>query len=81
MAAVEVKGAFLTVNQQQPTRVRCVNAAGIEVSYMLGKVLPGQRDGSLLWHKDLVQFLGNTKLKMKEHMHILQCFFQNVAIA
>ena len=48
MAAVDVKGAFLTVNQQQPTRVRCVNAAGIEVSYMLGKVLPGQRDGSLL---------------------------------
>ena len=34
---------------------------------MLGRVLPGQRDGSLLWHKDLVQFLGETKLKMTEN--------------
>ena len=67
MAAIDVKDAFLTVNQQQPTRVKCVNAAGVEVWYMLGKVLPGQRDGSLLWHKDLVQFLGGTKLQMKEH--------------
>ena len=58
MLAVDVKDAFLTVCQQQPTRVRCKDAAGVTVSYMLGRVLPGQRrDGSLLWHKDLVKFL------------------------
>ena len=25
--------------------------------FILGKVLPGQRDGSLLWHRDLAGFL------------------------
>ena len=70
MLAVDVKDAFLTVCQQQPTRVRCTDgtdAAGVTVSYMLGRVLPGQRDGSLLWHKDLVKFLAETSLKMAEN--------------
>ena len=66
MLAVDVKDAFLTVCRQQPTRVRCTDAAGTTISYMLGRVLPGQRDGSLLWHKDLVKFLAETKLKMTE---------------
>ena len=47
MLAVDVKDAFLIVCQQQPTRVRCTEAAGITVSCMLGRVLQGQRDGSL----------------------------------
>ena len=37
------------------------------ISYSLGRVLPGQRDGSLLWHEDLVKFLGNNSLKMVEN--------------
>ena len=66
MLAVDVKDAFLTVCQQQPTRVLGTDAAGV-ISYMLGRVLPGQRDGSLLWHKDLVKFLAETNLKMSEN--------------
>ena len=37
------------------------------ISYSLGRVLPGQRDGSLLWHEDFVKFLGNNSLKMVEN--------------
>ena len=37
------------------------------ISYSLGRVLPGQRDGSLLWHKDLVKFLEGSSLKMAEN--------------
>ena len=67
MLAIDVKDAFLTVAQEQPTRVRCTDASGTSVSYSLGRVLPGQRDGSLLWHKDLVKFLENSSLKMAEN--------------
>ena len=67
MLAIDVKDAFLTVEQEQPTRVRCTAADGTSISYSLGRVLPGQRDGSLLWHKDLVKFLSNTSLKMAEN--------------
>ena len=67
MLAIDVKDAFLTVEQEQPTRVRCTDASGTSISYSLGRVLPGQRDGSLLWHKDLVKFLGNSSLKMVEN--------------
>ena len=62
MLAIDVKDAFLTVAQEQPTRVRCTDASGISISYSLGRVLPGQRDGSLLWHKDLVKFLEGSSL-------------------
>eukprot|EP00435_Cladocopium_sp_Y103_P018098 s929_g4.t1 len=55
MLALDVKDAFLIVLQEQPTRVRCTNA------------LPGQREGSLLWHRDLVQFISERILQMKEH--------------
>ena len=67
MLAIDVKDAFLTVAQEQPTRVRCTDASGTSVSYSLGRVLPGQRDGSLLWHKDLVKFLESSSLKMAEN--------------
>lgn len=67
MLAVDVKDAVLSVCQEQPTRVRCTNAAGITMSYMLGRVLPGQRDGSLLWHKALVRFLAESSLNMTEN--------------
>ena len=67
MLAIDVKDAFLTVAQEQPTRVRCTDASGTSISYSLGRVLPGQRDGSLLWHKDLVKFLESSSLKMAEN--------------
>ena len=66
MLAIDVKDAFLTVKQEQPTRVRCTDASGKSVSYSLGRVLPGQRDGSLLWHRDLVKFVGESSLGMTE---------------
>ena len=65
MLAIDVKDAFLTVKQEQPTRVRCTDASGRSVSYSLGCVLPGQRDGSLLWHRDL-KFVGESSLGMEE---------------
>ena len=40
MLAIDVKDAFLTVKQEQPTRVRCTDASGKSVSYSLGRVLP-----------------------------------------
>lgn len=59
MASIDVKDAFPTVQQEVPTRVTCTaDAAGSSVSYSLGRVLPGQRDGSLLWYKDLAPFVG-----------------------
>eukprot|EP00435_Cladocopium_sp_Y103_P035698 s4054_g9.t1 len=51
MASIDVKDAFLTVPQETPTTVRCQLADGQTKDYSLGKVLPGQRDGSLVWHK------------------------------
>ena len=51
---------FLALREHQETLM-------LAISYSLGKVLPGQRDGSLLWHKDLVKFLGNSSLKMVEN--------------
>ena len=66
MLAIDVKNAFLTVKQEQPTRVRCTDASGRSVSYSLGRVLPGRRDGSLLWHRDLVKFAGESSLGMVE---------------
>ena len=52
--------------QQSNPHVWCTDASGTSI-YSLGRVLPGQRDGSLLWYKDLVKFLGNSSLKMVEH--------------
>ena len=66
MVAIDVKDAFLTVKQEQPTRARCTDASGRSVSYSLGRVLSGQRDGSLLWHRDLVKFVGESSLGMEE---------------
>ena len=57
MAALDIGDAFLTVDQIQPTIVSCELASGETEEYALGKVLPGQRDGSLLWYKSLTNFL------------------------
>ena len=57
MAALEIGDAFLTVNQVQPTIVSCELASGDVEEFALGKVLPGQRAGSLLWYKSVTSFL------------------------
>ncbi len=59
MAALDIGDAFLTVDQQQPTIVTCELASGEVQEFSLGKVLPGQRDGSLLWYKSLTKFLSD----------------------
>jgi len=66
MLSIDVKDAFLTVKQQRPTIVNCQLADGSTLSYGLGKVLPGQRDGSLLWHQDLTNLL-KQQLSMSAH--------------
>ena len=66
MLSIDVKDAFLTVQQKTPTIVNCQMADGTVVSYGLGRVLPGQRDGSLLWHKDITQLLRD-QLSMTPH--------------
>eukprot|EP00435_Cladocopium_sp_Y103_P044885 s707_g12.t1 len=66
MVSIDVKDAFLTVMQEVPTRVSCTDAAGSTVSYSLGRVLPGQRDVSWLWYKDLAKFVKECSLEMTE---------------
>ena len=51
MVSIGVKDAFLTVKQQTAMVVNCTLADGEVQPYGLGRVLPGQRDGSLLWHR------------------------------
>ena len=46
MASIDVKDAFLTVKQEVDTRVTCTDANRNSVQYRLGRVLPGQRDGT-----------------------------------
>eukprot|EP00435_Cladocopium_sp_Y103_P049708 s2334_g15.t1 len=66
MVSIDVKDAFLTLKQEVPTRVSCTDASGSTVSYSLGRVLPGQRDGSLLWYKDFAKFVRECSLEMTE---------------
>ena len=56
MGAIDIGDAFLTVEQKQPTIV----SSGSE-TFALGRVLPGQRDGSQLWFESVSGFL-NEKL-------------------
>ena len=49
--AIDIGDAFLTVPQVQPTLV----SSGTE-TYALGRVLPGQRDGSQLWFESALSF-------------------------
>ena len=61
LAAIDIGDAFLTVPQVQPTLV----SWGTE-TYALGRVLPGQRDGSQLWFESVSSFL-------KEHLSFKHC--------
>ena len=53
LCAMDITDAFLTVDQIQPTIV----SSGSE-TFALGKVLPGQRDGSQMWYDSLTSFVG-----------------------
>ena len=67
MMAIDIKDAFLTVSQETPTVVRCQLANGETRDYSLGKVHPGQRDSSLLWHRAITGLL-KSELSMEEHI-------------
>ena len=49
LASLDVRDAFLTVEQERPTLVHTTDAQRNTTSFALGRVLPGQRDGSLSW--------------------------------
>ena len=66
LVSLDVRDAYLTVVQQCPTLVHTTDAGGTTRSFSLGRVLPGQRDGSLPWYKDITDFL-KSKLDMVEH--------------
>ena len=66
LASLDVRDAFLTVQQECPTLVHTSDAGGNVRSFALGRVLPGQRDGSLLWYKAITSYLKKT-LDLEEH--------------
>ena len=51
LCAIDIADAFLMVEQKELTQVTCEDAAGQTTEFMLGRVLPGQRNGSQLWHE------------------------------
>ena len=57
LASLDVHDGFLTVAAERPTLVHTADAQGVVRSYALGKVLPGQYDGSLLWYRAITNFL------------------------
>ena len=66
MASLDVRDAFLTVKQERDTLVHTTDASGTTRRFSLGKVLTGQRDGSLLWYHAITSFL-KSKLDLEEH--------------
>lgn len=65
LMSCDMQDAFLTVQQREPTMVIAKDVAGNEQAYALGRVLPGQRAGSLLWNEDITNHLKET-LDMEE---------------
>ena len=57
LAAIDISDAFLTVKQKDPTLVEYVDKSGNRQSFALGRLLPGQRDGSKEWYLDFTQYL------------------------
>ena len=72
LASLDVRDAFLTVQQECPTLVHTSDAGGNVRSFALGRVLPGQRDGSLLWYKAITSYLKKT-LTLR-NMHLIHAF-------
>ena len=57
LCAIDIGDAYLTVPQKVPTVVNYTDKDGQRVEFSLGRVLPGQRDGALLWHESITNFL------------------------
>ena len=57
LCAIDIGDAYLTVPQKIPTLVSYDDKSGNHVEFSLGRVLPGQRDGALLWHESITAFL------------------------
>lgn len=60
LASLDISNAFLQVPQVVPTNVTYKRPDGSTEQYALGKVLPGQRDGSLRWYLEITQFFADT---------------------
>ena len=54
------------MKQECPTLVHTTDAGGNVRSFASGRVLPGQRDGSLLWYNAITNYL-KTTLDLEEH--------------
>ena len=67
LASLDVRDAFLTVEQERPTLVHTIDAQGNIKSFALGRVLPGQRDGSLLWYRAITNVL-KSGVGLEEHV-------------
>ena len=59
LCSIDVGDAFLMVPQRELTQVTCIDAAGSSSEFVLGRVLPGQRNGSQMWHEAFSGFLKN----------------------
>ena len=57
LCSIDITDAFLMVDQRELTQVVCEDAGGNVSHYILGKVLPGQRNGSQMWHESFSSFL------------------------
>ena len=57
LSAIDIADAFLMVPQKEFTMVSCELASGDVLSFVLGRVLPGQRNGSQLWHESFSAYL------------------------
>ena len=55
----DIADAFLMVPQKELTQVTCELATGDTMDFMLGKVLPGQRNGLQMWHEAFSGFLSS----------------------
>eukprot|EP00435_Cladocopium_sp_Y103_P033686 s4053_g8.t1 len=69
ITSIDVKDAFLTVDQQTPTVVRCQMADGQTVEYQLGKVLPGDE---LTFLQGTVTLQHDGRLTIQTHHKHLQ---------
>ena len=56
-SAIDIADAFLMFPQEELTFAPCELAAGDVLNFVLGSVLPGQRNGSQLWHESFSAFL------------------------
>ena len=57
LCSIDVGDGFSMVPQQELAQVTCVDTGGNAIEFVLGRVLPGQRNGSQMWHEAFSCFL------------------------